>query len=245
MKIRAKKISEEMRLTRKVMILFFAVIIVFAALVPHMFKGNAIGWFEIAEDYEQSAVILMESFFVIIFYRIYRKKMNELSSERSEIEKHLKNSYAHIGRVNNELELVKNFITTYPGNGVGKLEEKNSYEKLLVYMLVSVAKTSEGFVRFIDIKTGKTLKEFVYANDKNQTSNIKLSNSLVMKKNLNYAYTENGDDVEVVESYYHESPIKCVLCFPKKEKSFDRSLIQLLLTHIHLLFMASRPYARA
>jgi hypothetical protein len=163
------------------------------------------------EDYEQSAVILLESFFVIIFYRIYRKKMNELAIEREKIEMNLKNSYAHIGKVNNELELVKNFITTYPANGIGKVEERNSYEKLLSYMLVSVARASEGFVRFIDIQTGKTLREFHYSNGEEKPSNIKLSNSLVMKRNLNYAYTSDGRDVEVVESYYKESPIKCIL----------------------------------
>jgi len=115
---------------------------------------------------------------------------------------------------------------------------------LLSYMLVSVARASEGFVRFVDIQSGKTLKEFRYSAEKNQQpSNIKLSNFLVAKGNINYAYTDDGGDVEVVESYYHDSPIKCVLCFPKKEKNFDRSLLQLLLTHIHLMFLASRSYA--
>jgi hypothetical protein len=109
-------------------------------------------------------------------------------------------------------------------------------------MLVSVARASEGFVRFIDIRTGKTLKEFHYSSNKKQMQNIKLSNSLIMKGDVNYAYAHDGGDVEVVESYYQESPIKCVLCFPKKEKNFDRSLLQLLLTHIHLLFLASRSY---
>ena len=234
-----------MRFMKWIMIIFFAVIVANVALVPHIFKGYSIGMFEIAEDYEQSVMIIAESLLVILLYRMYSKKMHALNAEYEETENNLKNSYKHIGKVNIELELLRNFITTYPLSGVGKAEEKNSYEKLLSYMLVSVAKASQGFVRFIDIQTGKTLKEFHYSAEENQSSNIKLSNSLVMKKNLNYAYTDKGGDVEVLESYYQESPIKCVLCFPKKEKNFDRSLLQLLLTHIHLIFIASRSYAAA
>lgn len=231
-----------MTVIRRVMIVSFATIIAIAALVPHIFKGNTISWLPIPENYEQSAVILMESFLVVIFYRMYRRKMHGLTAEREEIERSLKSSYEHIGKVNNELELLRNFITTYPANGLGKMEEKNSYEKLLAYMLVSVAQASEGFIRFIDIRTGKTLKEFRYSEGENRYLNMKLSNSLVASGKLDDA---SGKNVEVVESYYQESPIKCVLCFPKKEKSFDRSLLQLLLTHIHLLFLASRSYAAA
>lgn len=225
---------------RWIMISAFVTIIAVALLVPHIFKGHVIASFSVPEDYEQSLVILLESFLAIAFYRVYRRKINKLAIEQEKTENHLKNSYEHIGKVNIEMELLRNFIATYPANDAGKNEEKNSYEKLLSYMLVSVARTNQGFVRFIDIQTKKTLKEFHYSAGETQFSNIKLSNSLVMKKNLNYAYTDNGGDVEVVESYYQESPIKCVLCFLIKEKKFNRSLLQLLLTHMHLLFLASR-----
>lgn len=242
MKIRAKNIYQEMQVMRWAMMIFFAVIVANVALVPHIFKGYSIGSFEIAEDYEQSIVIVAESLLMILLYRMYSKKMYALRAEHEETENNLKNSYKHIGKINNELELLRNFIAAYPSNSINKIGEKNLYEKLLSYMLVSVARTNHGFVRFINIQTGKTLKEVHYPGGEDQSSNIKLSNALIASGEINNASENN---VEVVESYYHESPIKCVLCFPKKEKNFDRSLLQLLLTHIHLIFLASRSYAVA
>lgn len=220
------------------MISFFATTVVIASLVPHFIKGSMVAGFSIPEDYEQSAIILTESFLGLIFYRFYRRRVYSLLSEKEKIEKSLKNTYAHIGKINNKIELLKNFITMYPANGLNKLSEKNSYEKLLSYMIVSVAKASEGFIRFVDIQSGKTLKEFSYNyGNKNSSNSIKLSNSLVASGEIDQA---TGKSIEIVESYYHESPIKCVLCFPRKEENFDRSLLQLLLTHIHLMFLASR-----
>jgi len=227
---------------RWVMIIFFAVIVVNVALVPHIFKGYSIGTFEIDEDYEQSIMILAESSLMIILYRMYSKKMYALRAEYEETENNLKNSYKHIGKVNSELNLLRNFIAAYPANSINKIGEKNLYEKLLSYMLVSVARANHGFVRFINIQNGKTLKEVYYSIGEDQSSNIKLSNALIASGEAENASENN---IEIVESYYHESPIKCVLCFPKKEKNFDRSLLQLLLTHIHLIFLASRSYAVA
>ena len=242
MKIKAKNVYQEMRVMRWVMIIFFAVIVANVALVPHIFKGYSIGSFEIAEDYEQSIIIIAESLLMILLYRMYSKKMYSLRAEYEETENNLKNSYKHIGKINNELELLRNFIATYPSSNINKIGEKNLYEKLLSYMLVSVARANHGFVRFINIQNGKTLKEVHYPLGEDQLSNIKLSNALITSGEINNA---SEDDVEVVESYYHESPIKCVLCFTRKEKNFDRSLLQLLLTHIHLIFLASRSYAVA
>lgn len=240
---RIQNISEKILMTKRVVLFIFLLVAVVSVLTPHIFKGHVIGRLSIPEDYEQSVIILTESVFIFLIYRIYRKKIKSLFAEREEIEWHLKNSYEHIGKMNNERKLLKDFMSTCNGSS-GKETEKVSYAKMLSYLFVSAAKSKEGFVRFIDIRSGKTLKELHYLNGESKTIKLKLSNSAVANGNLENA--ANGKDIEVLESYYQESPVKCVLCFKNRRGGYDKSLLRLLLTHIHLLFLASSscPVAR-
>ncbi len=233
---RIKKNFRKILMARRAVLFAFVLVAVVSVLTPHIFKGHVIGSFSIPEDYEQSVIIFVESVFIFLIYRIYRRKINSLFAEREQIENELKNSYEHIGRINNERKLLKDFMSicqVFPGKEV----EKVSYAKLLSYLFVSVAKSKEGLVRFIDIRSGKTLKELYYPSGDSGAMNFKLSNLAVANGNLEHA--TNREDINVIESYYQESPIKCVLCFKSGRNEYDKSLLRLLLTHIHLLFLAS------
>jgi hypothetical protein len=44
-----------------------------------------------------------------------------------------------------------------------------------------------------------------------------------------------------VESYYKDSKIRCVLCYPNVDlKNTDKTLLRLLITQVHLLYLAAQ-----
>jgi hypothetical protein len=235
------KASREANSIRRIFIPFFLVIIAIAIITPHIFKGHIFGSLLVTEDYEQSLVILADGGVAYLLYRIYRNKMNKLLHKQYEMEKHLSRSYAHIGKINSKLELVENFIALAPVLNVGKKGEKELFSSLLSYMLVSVAKTRNGFVRFINMETGKTVNEYHLSGQK-RNFKVKLPN-IFCSRGISCDVREKN--AEIVESFYRESPVRCVLCFQKGSEIYDSSLLQLLLTHMHLLFLASRNVAVA
>jgi hypothetical protein len=235
-KTKAEKVSRELKFMKFFGVFFFVIAMAIAVAVPHIFKDYDGLFLNIKEDYLQSLVILFEGTIAYVFYMFYRNKMNTLLKDYVKAESNLEWTYKHIGKINNELDLVKNFIASQGAFKKGKKDEKKLYKKLLAYMLVSVVKVNVGFIRFINIETGKTVSEYHYSGMGISLA-AKLSNNLITRGIFNKAADKN---MEVVESYYQDSPIRCVLCFPKSNDFFDVSLLKLFLTQIHLMFLAQR-----
>jgi hypothetical protein len=85
------------------------------------------------------------------------------------------------------------------------------------------------------MEKGNTIKEFHILNGSLRFS-PKLSNAAIAQGDHHEAAEEG---VEVFESYYRESKIRCVLSFPKSQAILDEDLIRLLLTQMHLLYLAA------
>jgi hypothetical protein len=227
----SRLIFSEIKALRRNIFAFFFITAVVAVLTPHFFRGS----FFISENYEQSLVIATDGLVTFMFYRAYRRKVDMLIEKHVEIESNLDESYAHIGKVNTQLDLIKEFIVIPSGVSFDKKEEKRVFTKMLSYLLLSVAKSKIGLIRFIDIENGKTLKEYHIFNE-NFHFSPKLSNNAIAQGDYHEAVEEG---VEIFGSYYKDSKIRCVLSFPKTENKFDENLIKLLLTQMHLLYLAT------
>lgn len=221
--------DEEIRKTQLIFYCLFGLLSIFVVATPHIILGHAF----VSEKLAQSLVLLAEVCVGYALYRAYKKKIQKFSEEKDRLETRMTNSYSYIGKINNLINLFKEFGKFFPYDEI-KAGEKESIYPLLQHMLVSVAKTEAGFLRIIDARTARTVAEFSYAREGTQFL-CKLSNVAI----LGGKSKELGDEETVViESFYPIFSLRCVLSFKKEEGAFDRDTLQALLSHVHLLYLA-------
>jgi len=208
----------------------FILLIIVAVITPHIFHGYGI----LTENYVQLFIILFDIILAGALYSYYARKLEKIARVNQTYERRLIQSYKYIGKVHSKIELLNNFmdnIRQYKEVG----NKKQIFANFLSFMLVSVVKVNEGLLRFIDIKKGRTLKDFIFCqNDK--CSTIKLSNSEIIKGDLEKASEKN---FLAVKSDLDLGGLKCVLTFPKTNSQPDLKLLKTLLNQAHLFFITT------
>lgn len=213
----------------KIRIAFFALFGILGLLVvmtPHIIKGHLF----IRENSAESIFLFVEMVIGYLFYRFYIGKMENIENEKTQVEKRLVYSFKYIGETNNIIEIFKRFGRLFLQDN-SEIKKDEIFNNLLSNIIVSVAKSNKGFLRFIDIKDGRTVKEF-YFSKSGENMKTKVSN-LAILKNGNY----DASNILIVESDYRNTGICCILCIQKTER-VDIELIKSLLNQTHLLYLA-------
>lgn len=212
----------------------FGILGVFVVLTPHLIRGHI---FKIEEKYAQSLALFIDIIVGYVFYGYYQGRMKELQDKKMQTEKRLINSFGYIGKMNNVIDIFKNFSSILSGKKGDDMKEKDIFDSLLRHMLVSVTRSNKGFLRFVSAENGKTISEFFFSKS-GDTFSIKLSNAAILRgeiENLEF------DGYDVIESDYGKSNVKCVLCFARNNQVLDDSILRPLLTQVHLLFIVLHP----
>lgn len=213
----------------KIRLTFYAlvgILGIFILAAPHIVVGD----FFLSEHYIQSLIILVSIVIGYLFHNFFQRRMKKLHTEKIQTEKRLAYSFNYIGKMNNIIEIFKNFGRFFPQKKAG-LTEKEIFNALLSNIIVSVAKTDRGFLRFIDVKSGQTIKEF-YFSQKGDNLSVKVSNAAVLERRNNPA----ADGILIIESDYRNTGVCGVLCLPEIKK-IDVELIRALLNQTHLLYL--------
>lgn len=215
----------------------FGILGFFILLTPHMIAGH----FFVSEKYAQSLMLLTIMIVGYFFYGFYRRKIEGIYNEKIQAEKRLSHSYSYIGKINNIVDVFKKFGRIFPQKHT-ETKEDEIFNTLLSNMVVSVSKSEKGFLRFIDVENGRTLKEFYFSKNGNDLR-VKVSNNAVLEQKY-----EHLDGVLIIESDYKNTGVCCIICVTKTN-NIDVELIKPLLNQTHLLYlvfnkkMTQRNYA--
>jgi len=214
--------------------LVFGITLIAAVLTPHIVYGHVL----ISEKYAQSIILLLDLTVAFMFYFIYRKEVNDINEEKREVEESLIASYKYIGRTNVQIDLYDKFINFFSGKGIkNKSEEKKVFGDLLKIMINSVTKADKGLIRFVEVKAGRTVKEFSYHKDGDQFI-ARIPNKDIIASRQS-RFVENNK-FYLMQSDYIDVRIICIFCFAKKNKEkFDKQLLKTLVNQIHLLFLVN------
>lgn len=218
-----------MRIDNLKFVLLFILFAIIAVLTPHIIQGHIL----IPEEFAESVLIFADIVLAYIFYLIYRHDIKKINEAKQKVEKSLLDSYQYIGQINSERELMDHFM------GLIFLRDYQDKPKehiniLLANLLVTVAKSDRGLLRFIDNENKNTIREFFYHKEGDQFV-TKLSNASLVEGDLEI-YNHNG--IQVIKSGLEDKKIICVLCFKKKVgEEIDIKMLKLLLNQIHLLFL--------
>lgn len=215
---------------RFVFYLLFGSLAFFTLLTPHIIHGHSF----ISENYAQSLVLLLDFLTAYALYVIYKRKMQSLVRENYTMEERLSSSYIYIGKMNNVVALFKKFSSLISVKNQDTIKKNSVFDSMLASMLVSVAKTDRGFVRFIDAESGNTIREFLFSKNSNEFY-PKLSNVAILEGKID---DMDKKDIIVVESDYRNLELRCVLCFPNDDQIVDFEILRALLNQMHLLFIA-------
>lgn len=210
--------------------LLFIVLVIVAVITPHIFHEYG----RISENSVQSIIIFFDIALGGIIYSYYQRRLEKMSQENQACQMRLIESYKYVGKVHTEMELLHKFMSNLkrlPGNDAES--KKQIFTSYLTFMLVSVAKVNKGMLRFIDLKKGRTLKDFTYCRD-NKFLSVKLSNSEIINGELSKAPDRN---YIAVKSDYEIGGLKCVITFPKTYHELDLRLLKILLNQTHLIFV--------
>lgn len=189
--------------------LYWAYLIVFiiAVLVPDLVRGNV--FFLSETRAEEIALFLMGVITFIIILKneqkiIFHKKEKEKDAKKIEQTiKDLVESYSYIGEINRKMDILMSIALGFSDSSdADKINEKE------IYMSISNAadsllKSKTASLKFVDITTGKTKKEFHQENGKT-VNNIEL---LDMKANTNikevrdFLIVSSTKDIKNIKSY--------------------------------------------
>ena len=212
----------------KFYILFLAVAIV-ALLTPHIIHGHVF----IPREYAQSAVLAIDIILGYIFYILYRRDVERIQRENKHMEKVIMDAYKHVGDTNRKNEILGKFLEflnqkdDYPS-------DKDIFHHLMQNIIVSVAKSDKGLLRFVDSKTSRTIKEYHFHKDGDQFV-VRVSNKLLLSGKHN-----KSDKICVLESSISKNGIKAFLCFESRENTNrDNDFIKSLINQVYLLFLVN------
>jgi hypothetical protein len=212
----------------KFYILFLAVIIV-AVLTPHIIHGHVL----IPREYAQSTVLIIDIILGYIFYILYRRDVDRIQKENTHMEKVIMDAYKHVGDANRKNEILGRFLE-FLNRGEDYPSDKDIFQHLMQNIIVSVAKSDKGFLRFVDSKTSRTIKEYHFHKDGDQFA-VRVSNKLLLSGQNN-----NSNKICILESSISKHGIKGFLCFETgKNVNRDNDFIKSLVNQVYLLFLAN------
>lgn len=108
----------------------------------------------------------------ILTYYIYRR-------EQREFERRFLETSAYIGAMNRKLPLLQNITTDFLKEGVTTAKQKaNIFQELIGIACGTVAKSDRGLLRFVEVGTGRTVKEFTFSlpNQNKETDTVTIGN---------------------------------------------------------------------
>ena len=205
-------------------------IILFVALLvhPHFIAGHI---FFIPSAYAQSIVNLLILGMAYFIYHSHQKGLREKEVIGKELEatsEKLNDAFKYIGIANRHLPLLNKLTTDILKSKTRyKKDKKNIFYNLSTIAIASIAQANWGIFRFIDKKTGKTVKEIIYSNKKYMLLKTQISNKKLLKATEQNLTLIEEKDLYSIPTSDQEADIQCFLIYPR-EKEINKDTFSVL-----------------
>ena len=192
-------------------------IFLFAALVaqPHLVDHVSF----IPKAYVESTVTLVLMMLAYGTYHLYRRELTKRERKHRELEaalglseQKLIDAFQYIGFVNRRLPLLKNLSSDLLAQEkLNRRDKKTVIHRLLAVATGSIAKVPWGLLRFVEVASQRTMREFFY-----RAGNIALAIPKISNKELIQEATyASRRTVYVIPTSDHEAEVQGFLVVPE------------------------------
>ena len=185
----------------------FLIIFIITALIPDLITGNV--FFLSETRAEEVAIFLMGALTFAIILRnerqiLFHKKEKEKDEKRiQQTVNDLVESYSYIGEVNRKMDILMGTALGLTDRSVlSKTHENETYISIIT-AANSLLKAESTSLKFVDIKTSQTKKEFISEGGesiKNKTL-TSMGENVNVKKKKDYLIISSGQAVKDMKSY--------------------------------------------
>ena len=236
--------------------IIYGLLFVLLIIHPHFITGHV---FYVSQAFAQSLATLVIIGIAVVVYLLHHRDIRKRELEKHQFETELQISstklseaYEYIGEVNNRLPLLTNVTTNLLNQTKrNKKGKKEILETLLATATVSLAHSSWGIFRFIEIEKERTVKEFVYTTKNYVLLKSKIGNNKLLK----YERQNDGiikiDGLFVLPTSDREALVQCFFIFSNGDKKVKDKLStlqaivdQAQLLHKYLYEQTSREYRK-
>lgn len=205
------------KITKTVYILLFLTLL----LMPH-FSGH-IG--AIPRPYVESLVMLFIFGLAYAAYRLNTYELHKRNERARTLEDHLEisekrmiESLQYIGSINRKLPLLKNISSDLlQNNQPTKSGRKSIFAALLSTAIVSIAQARSGIFRFVEVTTGKTRKEFIFALENADSAAPKVGNRELLTHRAVVGALQQVGDYYVISASDKAAPVQGFLILSRVE----------------------------
>lgn len=196
----------------------------------------------VPKAYVESIVTLVIMGLAYGTYHLHRRELARRELKHKELEgalglseQKLIDAFQYIGLVNRRLPLLKNLSSDLLAQSkYSRQDKKTVIYRLLAVATSSIAKVPWGLLRFIDVASQRTTKEFFYQADKNNLAIPKISNKeLVQAPTLNSRRT-----MYVVPTSDREAEVRGFLVVPKPTEDIrnEHPILQVIIDQAQLFY---------
>lgn len=216
--------------------LIYGLLFLILLIHPH-FLPDHIGFLPRAYAESLITVLLFGAAFLV--YWLHKRDLAKKEAELKDAGEKLLDAFKYIGTVNRRLPLLKSLTTDLLASSkLSKKEKLKIFQDLLATALVSVAKVEWGLLRFIDIESGKTVKEFIFAVKDYVVMKNGIGNKELLQSRRQQAAIKSSEDLFIIPTTEQDAIIQGHLVFPKPDSSLEdeRWVLQAITDQAQLFF---------
>lgn len=173
----------------------------------------------VPKAYVESIVTLVIMGLAYGTYHLHRHELMRRELKRKELEgalglseQKLIDTFQYIGLVNRRLPLLKSLSSDLLAQSkLSRQDKKIIIHRLLAVATSSIAKVGWGMLRFVDVASGRTAKEFFYQTSKNTSAIPNISNKELVQASI----ANNQSTIYVVPTSDRESEVRGFLIVPE------------------------------
>ena len=216
-------------------------LLLFVALVihPHLVPDH-IGI--LPKPYAESLVTLFIVGAGIAIYYLHQrevKRSRKLGEDLRISQAKLLDSFKYIGSVNTRLPLFKHLSSELlAGSKYTKQHKKTIFDHLLATAIVSIAKANWGLLRFVEINTQRTVKEFLYTNGDYVLLTQRVGNRDLALSRSQTSNIKSLGEFQIVPTSDEEITVQGFLILPKTESNLsdEYSFLQAVVDQAQLFY---------
>lgn len=211
---------------------------VFLVLQPHIIDHVSF----VPKAYVESIVTLVIMGLAYGTYHLHRRELTkrELKTRKLEValglsEQKLIDAFQYIGFVNRRLPLLKNLSSDLLAKEkLNRRDKKTVIHRLLAVATGSIAKAEWGLLRFVEVASQRTMREFFYRAENIALAIPKISN----KELIQEATPASQRTVYVIPTSDHEAQVQGFLVIPEPTEDIrnEHSILQAIVDQAQLFY---------
>ena len=214
----------------------YSLLFILVVLQPH-FIGHIFPVLPVYKPYIESTLTLVIAGTAYLMYRFHQRLMLLQAKKLHISNDKLLDAFQYIGAVNRKVPMIKNISSNLLAMSKwGHKNKKDIFEQLLMTATVSIAKAPMGLLRFMEIASLRTIKEFVYPQNQPIRNGSSMGNKALAAHQSSQQYM---DDVTlIVPTSDQENAVRAFLIFPnvQEQNGTDPLMLQAIVDQAQLFY---------